>query len=559
MTGPRFTTVAAIVAATACFAAARADDEAGRSIYRDGRLPGGAPLRGVLSGDVALRGFAASCSRCHRPSGFGSTEGASFVPPVTGPSLFSPRRPRRADLIRGLYQDPLPQAARASPRTPRDRPAYDVASLVATLRTGVDPSGRSLDPLMPRYDLDDADAKALVGYLKTLGASDDPGVDGRELHLATVVSSGVDPERRRAMLDVVEAFVLAHNLGVRRELARPGFSPHYKGEYRGARREWVHHVWELDGPAETWGSQLDALSRRRPVFALVGGAVNGGWGPIHRFSERTGAPCLFPLTDLPVVAPDEGPTPTLYLSRGLPVEAQSLGVWLSDSRPGSDVRFVQVYRRTESGEAMAKAFRSSLRDDLRARLDDRPLSRRTPIPGADFWNEIGNAPSPLVLVLWLTPQDYTGLRQIAPHPRQELYFSGGLLEGDASAIPERVRRQARLTYPFALPGQEEPEIYRARAWLRSRKVARDPERWQLATFFAMSVLEHATVRMFDHFSRDYLVECIEHEAENAVNPGLFPRMSLGPGQRFASKGCFIVEPSRDAVGNVNPISPWIVP
>jgi len=63
--------------------------------------------------------------------------------------------------------------------------------------------------------------------------------------------------------------------------------------------------------------------------------------------------------------------------------------------------------------------------------------------------------------------------------------------------------------------------------------------------------------MVDNFSGEYLIETIEHEAETSINPGVFPRLSLGPGQRFASKGTYIVRLSRDAT--VMPVSDWIVP
>ena len=91
--------------------AAASEVDAGLRVYRNGRLTSGTPLRGVLEDDVVVRGEAASCARCHRPSGFGSNEGETLVPPVTGPALFRPRQPRRADIVRGLYQDILPEAA----------------------------------------------------------------------------------------------------------------------------------------------------------------------------------------------------------------------------------------------------------------------------------------------------------------------------------------------------------------------------------------------------------------------------------------------------------------
>ena len=65
--------------------------------------------------------------------------------------------------------------------------------------------------------------------------------------------------------------------------------------------------------------------------------------------------------------------------------------------------------------------------------------------------------------------------------------------------------------------------------------------------------------MLDDFFRDYLVEIIEHEAENALNPGVYPKLALGPAQRFASKGAFVVCLDPQAKGGIRAVSDWIVP
>ena len=38
-----------------------------------------------------------------------------------------------------------------------------------------------------------------------------------------------------------------------------------------------------------------------------------------------------------------------------------------------------------------------------------------------------------------------------------------------------------------------------------------------------------------------------------------PSFSLAPGQRFASKGCYIVRPSAEVPGSVSAVSDWLVP
>jgi hypothetical protein len=73
------------------------------------------------------------------------------------------------------------------------------------------------------------------------------------------------------------------------------------------------------------------------------------------------------------------------------------------------------------------------------------------------------------------------------------------------------------------------------------------------------MLQYGLEHIIDNFSRDYLLEYIEHEAENALNPGTFPRLSLGPGQRFASRGAYIITLDMASKHKIAPVSDWIVP
>lgn len=74
--------------------------------------------------------------------------------------------------------------------------------------------------------------------------------------------------------------------------------------------------------------------------------------------------------------------------------------------------------------------------------------------------------------------------------------------------------------------------FRAIKWLRTRDCydASQPELC-LNTYFALSLLDHSLSHMVDRYSRDFLLERLEHETENMPTFGVFGSLSLGPEQR----------------------------
>lgn len=156
--------------------------EMGERIYRAGVLPSGRPLRAVAQGDLAMEGSHLACASCHRRSGFGASEGATFAPPVTGPALLEAGEWRRSDVIRRLFQEVQPAAFRARLQSLPARPAYTDETLARALREGLDPAGRRLGPLMPRYQLNDEEARGLIAYLRGLSSVASPGVTDSTIH-----------------------------------------------------------------------------------------------------------------------------------------------------------------------------------------------------------------------------------------------------------------------------------------------------------------------------------------------------------------------------------------
>jgi hypothetical protein len=60
-------------------------------------------------------------------------------------------------------------------------------------------------------------------------------------------------------------------------------------------------------------------------------------------------------------------------------------------------------------------------------------------------------------------------------------------------------------------------------------------------YFAVTKTADAIKHLRVNLIRDYFIEKMEHMVENTVFHSVYRHLSLGPGQRFASKGSRIVE------------------
>ena len=533
------------------------DVELGKRIYREGILPSGRPLRGLIRGDTPIEGTQLNCATCHRRSGFGSSEGGTLVPPIAGPLLYQPTLLRQADLFGRLFEEDQPVQFRARMLDLPVRPAYTDRTLAIALREGKDPTGRKLDTVMPRYSLSDDEMADLVAYLKLLASRSAPGVNRSAIHFATVVTEGVDADKRQVMLDVMEAYFHWKNTDTQGELQRRGRSPWYKEDFYRAYREWVFHVWELRGPKDTWRDQLKAYYQKQPVFALLSGISAGTWQPVHEFCEQAEVPCLFPNTDLPEVSGTDDYS--VYFSKGLTGEAEALACYLHDhSHVVDTTRIVQVYRDIETSLTPARTLRRALQDFGLAPPHER-IIKGAQHPTLTFWKNLFQRAQPSLLVAWLDDSDLESLEH-APGPVDAIphtYLSYSLVKE-----PSRLkgpRDKIYLTYPFAVPDQPVPPANRVRGWLRSRGLTPKYEQIQFDTYFTLTLVDYSLARLVENFSRDYFIETIERETETSPNPGVFPHLSLGPGQRFASKGCYIVKLSAQADGGVKTVSDWIIP
>ena len=530
----------------------------GKRLYHEGITVDGTPVKATSQYDITVSGKSAACVKCHRPSGFGASEGGYYVPPITGPLLFAPRQLDRTRLFPDMFQQVQPPTFSARLHQPHMRPAYTTESLAVTLRKGQDSSGQELAAIMPRYQLTEKDVVALTAYLKTLSAKLSPGVDDREIHFVMVMSDNVPSTDREPVLATMQKFVDWHNQHLRNDRARPNFSPFHRSQFVPLERYWSFSVLTLRGENETWQKQVEDFYQAKPFFAIVSGIARGSWSPISEFCDRHEVPCLLPITDLPVAGAEGGYS--VYFSEGLTLEAKVVADYALNKPPTSR-RIFQLAAADPFGQIPSHmlldkltAGRPDMSHDLKVYHDISELS----LMMADVSRQLTKDD---ILVIWPGADASLAVNAVMRQPP-----STGLIVLPSRGISlmstvqdKEFLDRLRFVEPHEITVTKHPRSFVVRAWMRTRGLDIPRPTLQFETFYALSLLEAALMNIREDYHRDYLIERIERESEKDLNPGIYPRLALGPTQRFASKGAYIVRLDPAQPGHLIAVSDWIVP
>jgi hypothetical protein len=218
-----------------------------------------------------------------------------------------------------------------------------------------------------------------------------------------------------------------------------------------------------------------------------------------------------------------------------------------------------------------------------------------------------------VLMLWW-PQAQMEALQTVDLPKAKVYISARMSGAEQARLPHNWKSAAHMLYPYQLPERRAQDLYYLNSWLKNSHIALQEDVLQSEVYFALTYLSETLTEMLDNLHGDYLIDRAESTlsqregakaedetreltglrfnkggiggAQGAMErmklpetlkiprpvPGMpvpatnkregttvYPRLSLAPGQRFASKGAFVVR-FADLHGNsLVRESDWIVP
>lgn len=493
--------------------------EAGRTIYQTAYRTDGSPVIALVQQDVPLPAGVGACTTCHRRSGIGVAEGGSRSLNLTAPYLFAPTT------------------------KPPIRPAYDEDSIRRALTEGIAADGRKLDDLMPHYSVNADDVRALTAYLRTLGAAPSPGVTDADLEVATIVAADAPAEEREAVAAVVARYVEIKNAGTRREADRAAASDrHYYGHSRDrAYRHWNWHLWTLEGPASTWDAQLEKRYAENPPFAVVSGTTGHDWQIVHDFCERERLPCILPFADR---VGDDHDFYSLYYTDGAALEARVTARSIAEHASSTPQTVLLLYNGDAHGEAARTALAATLSSTEHVTLRE----QRVPVgvaPSTRDWSRLLAATRPDALVAWLDTKQLIGLAAAAPGTLPlppAIYTAQSFTDWTAGpALPATFTQRVLHVYPYELPDGQGHALERERIWLKFRGLADQPLLPAAHALFACHVFGEALADMESVFSREYLLETLEHSLDGTQMTNIYPITVLGPDQRTISRGAYVTQ------------------
>ena len=489
-----------LLAASAAGAPGLSDEErAGKRIFLEGESPSGGTITARIGppGGPTLPGSALACGGCHGEDGLGRPEGGAVPSDITWSHLTKP--------YGHVHEDG------------RRHPAFDVRSLGAAIRGGVDPAGGSLAATMPRYALSDRDLASLLAYLRRLETDRDPGVTSQALRLGTVLPTGgplapIGAAMRAAMEGALEAV-------------------NARGGVHGRRVEL--EVAGYDSEAATGLESARAVLPR--VLALVGGFYPAAEKAIGELVEREGVPAIAPLTFRapPAGAPERY---VFFAAPGVREQVHALLKYAATELRLADPLVAVLHGRDPNEAEAAAAAAAAVRERGWRAAPVVALDRKR---AAELASRRAGEGRELVVFI-AEDAELAAFLAAADAARWSPYLlvPGTVAARAAAGAPRSFQGRILVAYP-ALRAAEKPSVAGELARAGARAGVGEAHRpAQVAGWTAVAVTIEALRHVGRSVSRAKLLSGLE--GLRGFDPGLGPPLSFGPDRRIGALGAFVV-------------------
>jgi len=251
---------------------------------------------------------------------------------------------------------------------------------------------------------------------------------------------------------------------------------------------------------------------------------------------------------------------SLYFSKGLYQEGEAAARYLhAQETLEKDIRIVQVFRKGLQGAALAQGFAETWQRFARPAPENMELAPDLELTER-FWQEVVGSQGQTILLLWLNPGDLANLGSLATGENRPLmiFVAGSMLDKNLAKISNTMRDRTYITYPHILPADQGRRLLVVERWLQARNIPVTNLEMQAKMYFLGWMLPGALKHMRSEFFREYFLEGFDMMIDQDYAIAVYPRLTFGPGQRYASKGCYIVQLTPGPNPELVQKSEWVI-
>jgi hypothetical protein len=197
-------------------------------------------------------------------------------------------------------------------------------------------------------------------------------------------------------------------------------------------------------------------------------------------------------------------------------------------------------RATREGEALAKGFHDTWRDLGLAAPVTVTLKAGEALTKESLQQTLLKV-RPAAVVVWdgaEAPATLDLLTALEGSPETAI-VSAGYLGEKMWSISDRARGFTYLTYPYRMPPREAYFKQFIETYTKKSKNPDAIENITKKSYITTQMLTQALMDMRGNYYRDNFFDVIGMMKDQLLP--LYERLSFGPGQRYASKGCYIVQ------------------
>jgi hypothetical protein len=218
---------------------------------------------------------------------------------------------------------------------------------------------------------------------------------------------------------------------------------------------------------------------------------------------------------------------------------------------------VQIVQEGPEGRDLSAGFQETWLDLKMGQEKEIRLHQGEPLSAA-FLRATLQQEKPSTLLLWTDAGCYEALGELAGDAGlpKFVFMSARRLGSKVYALPEKARGFTWLTYPYREP-EAEPKVSKYAQTLFAGFTNRTPEtRIATRTYSMIQVLIQGLMDMDRNYYRDNFLDRIGMQPDQILPDYL--RLSFGPGQRYASKGCYIMQLSPGPEPRLIRKSEWVI-